>query len=85
MLDQPIIDCFAVAGGGPSEHAWQVTDATSECRLFFPLDVANEEGGDDAVDEGVTNEVSGVEVVEELDFAPAVEVGPEAFASQVEV
>jgi len=47
--------------------------------------VADEEGGDDAVDEGVTDEVPGVEVVEELDFVPTFEVGPEAFASEVEV
>ena len=85
MLDQPIIDGLAVAGGGPSGRAWQVANATSECRLLFPFDVADEEGGDDAIDEGVTNEVPGVEVVEELDFVPTFEVGPEAFASEVEV
>ena len=85
MLDQPIIDCLAVAGGGPSGHAWQAADATSERGLLVPLDVADEEGGDDAVDVGVTNEVPGVEVVEKLDFVPDFELGPEAFASEVEV
>jgi hypothetical protein len=47
--------------------------------------VADEERGDDAVDEGVANEVPGVEVVEERHFVPAFEVGPEALASEVEV
>ena len=85
MLGEPVVDSHAVAGGGPPGRAWQATNATSECGFLFPLDVADEEGGDDAIDEGVTNEVPGVEVIEELDFVPTFEMGPEAFAGEVEV
>ena len=85
MLNQPIVDRLAVASGSPPGHAGHVTDATSERRLLLPLDVTDEEGGHDAVDVGMANEVPGVEIVEELDFGPAIDIGPEAFASEVEV
>ena len=85
MFDKPVVHGLAVAGGAPSGHARQVTDAASQRRLLLPLDVADDEGGDDAVDEGISLEVFVVEVVEEFDLGHAVHIIPEASASELEV
>ena len=85
MFDKPVVHGLTVAGGAPSGHARQVTDAASQRRLLLPLDVADDEGGDDAVDEGILLKVFVVEVVKEYDFFVAFHVLPAARADELEV